>query len=75
MHISEKIAYFNELEPIAKLFNSPGESLCLIDSFIPYLERLDICIQFMETNVISNYIIYFYLRTYCRFHTETLNYI
>lgn len=48
--LSERLAYFNELEPIAKLFNSSYGSgdICLNKEFIPMLDKLDICIQYMQ---------------------------
>lgn len=46
--LSERLAYFNQLEPIAKLFNSPGDDICLNAEFIPMLNKLDECIQYMQ---------------------------
>ncbi|KAL0135965.1 Sec34-like family-domain-containing protein [Mucor lusitanicus] len=46
--LAERLAYFNQLEPIAKLFNSPGDDICLQPDFIPMLEKLDECIQYMQ---------------------------
>ncbi|KAI9483815.1 MAG: Sec34-like family-domain-containing protein [Benjaminiella poitrasii] len=45
--LEERLDYFNALEPIAKLFNSPGD-VCLNEEFIPMLEKLDACIEFMK---------------------------
>jgi hypothetical protein len=46
--LTERLTYFNELEPIAKLFNSSGEDICLKQEFIPMLNKLDECIQYMQ---------------------------
>jgi hypothetical protein len=48
--LSERLAYFNELEPIAKLFNTYGDKndICLNKEFIPMLDKLDVCIQYMQ---------------------------
>lgn len=46
--LAERLAYFNQLEPIAKLFNSPGDDICLNEEFIPMLTKLDECIQYMQ---------------------------
>lgn len=48
--LSERLAYFNQLEPIAKLFNSSGDNICLSPEFIPMLDKLDDCIQYMQTH-------------------------
>lgn len=54
-HLADGLAgqldYFNQLEPIAKLFNSPGVNICLDEEFIPMLEKLDKCIEFMQKHV------------------------
>ncbi|KAL1927436.1 hypothetical protein VTP01DRAFT_3673 [Rhizomucor pusillus] len=49
--LAERLKYFNELEPIAKAFNSPGEDICLMPQFIPMLEKLDACIQYMQSHL------------------------
>ncbi|GAA5814892.1 hypothetical protein MFLAVUS_008395 [Mucor flavus] len=46
--LSERLAYFNQLEPIAKLFNSPGDDICINPEFITMLNTLDECIQYMQ---------------------------
>ncbi|KND05201.1 uncharacterized protein SPPG_08883 [Spizellomyces punctatus DAOM BR117] len=50
-HLSTRLSYFNELEPIAKLFGSPGDQVCLDDKFVPMLLRLDECIAFVQANM------------------------
>jgi hypothetical protein len=47
----ERLYYFNQLEPIAKLFNTPGEDICLNEEFIPMLDKLDECISYMQEHV------------------------
>ncbi|CEP06997.1 hypothetical protein [Parasitella parasitica] len=46
--LAARLEYFNQLEPIAKLFNSPGDDICLRPEFIPMLEKLDECIRYMQ---------------------------
>ncbi|KAI7868135.1 Sec34-like family-domain-containing protein [Spinellus fusiger] len=46
--LAERLAYFNHLEPIAKLFNSPGDDICLKPEFISMLQTLDECIDYMQ---------------------------
>ncbi|KAI7904190.1 Sec34-like family-domain-containing protein [Cokeromyces recurvatus] len=46
--LRERLSYFNELEPIAKLLNSPGEDICLDKQFTPMLGKLDECIEYMK---------------------------
>ncbi|KAJ3287812.1 Golgi transport complex subunit 3 [Borealophlyctis nickersoniae] len=49
--LTSKLSYFNELEPIMKLFSAPGDTVCLDEKFIPMLERLDECIAFVSTHL------------------------
>ena len=49
--LAERLAYFNQLEPIAKLFNSPGDDICLHPDFVPMLQKLDECIEYMQQHV------------------------
>ncbi|CAG8436571.1 4543_t:CDS:2, partial [Scutellospora calospora] len=48
--ISSKLSYYNELETITKLFNSPGENICEQPEFIPVLAKLDECLDYMQSN-------------------------
>ncbi|KAJ1958442.1 Golgi transport complex subunit 3 [Dispira parvispora] len=48
--IEARLAYFNDLEPITKLMHSPGENVCLDPDFIPYLGRLEECVDHLEAN-------------------------
>ncbi|KAI8978061.1 Sec34-like family-domain-containing protein [Pilobolus umbonatus] len=49
--LAERLQYFNQLEPIAHLFNSPGEDICLNPEFIPMLEKIDECIDYMHQHL------------------------
>ncbi|CAO3589282.1 unnamed protein product [Absidia cylindrospora] len=49
--LTERLEYFNQLEPIAKMFNSPGDDICLRPEFIPMLEKLDECIKYMSDHL------------------------
>lgn len=49
--LAARLEYFNQLEPIAKLFNSPGDDICLQPDFIPMLVKLDECIKYMQDHV------------------------
>ncbi|RIB08130.1 Sec34-like family-domain-containing protein [Gigaspora rosea] len=49
--ISSKLSYYNELEAITKLFNSPGENICEQPEFIPVLAKLDECLDYMQSNL------------------------
>ncbi|KAI9314096.1 Sec34-like family-domain-containing protein [Dichotomocladium elegans] len=49
--LADRLAYFNQLEPIAKLFNSPGEGVCLHPDFVPMLQKLDDCIEYMQQHL------------------------
>ncbi|CAG8522986.1 372_t:CDS:10 [Acaulospora colombiana] len=48
--MSSKLAYYNELEPITKSFNSPGDDICEQEDFIPMLAKLDECLEYMQSN-------------------------
>ncbi|KAI8068296.1 Sec34-like family-domain-containing protein [Gongronella butleri] len=49
--LTERLAYFNQLEPIAKALNAPGDDICLQPDFIPMLEKLDECIDYMTDHL------------------------
>ncbi|KAI8137696.1 Sec34-like family-domain-containing protein [Fennellomyces sp. T-0311] len=51
--LADRLAYFNQLEPIAKLFNSPGDDVCLHPDFVPMLQRLDECIEYMQQHCMT----------------------
>ncbi|KAJ3010421.1 Golgi transport complex subunit 3 [Thoreauomyces humboldtii] len=50
-NLGSRLAYFNEIEPIAKFFAAPGEEVCLDDRFVPMLLRLDECIAFVQSHM------------------------
>ncbi|KAJ1919007.1 Golgi transport complex subunit 3 [Mycoemilia scoparia] len=39
--ITDRLSAYTALEPIMKLFNAPGDDVCLEPKFIPYLEQVD----------------------------------
>ena len=49
--LADRLSYFNELEAIAKLFNTPGEAIVLHERFLPSLSRLDQCLAYVDANV------------------------
>ncbi|KAF7728396.1 Golgi transport complex subunit 3 [Apophysomyces ossiformis] len=49
--LAERLSYFNHLEPIAKLFNLPGDDICLHPEFMPMLQTLDECIDYMQQHL------------------------
>ncbi|KAI8367627.1 Sec34-like family-domain-containing protein [Radiomyces spectabilis] len=49
--LAEKLAYYNHLDPIAKLFNAPGDDICLNPQFVPMLKTLDECINYMQQHL------------------------
>ncbi|CAJ0836790.1 10002_t:CDS:10 [Entrophospora sp. SA101] len=52
--MSSKLSYYNELETITKLFNSPGESICELKEFLPTLTKLDECLDYMQNNLLNS---------------------
>lgn len=49
--IAHKLLYFNELEPISKALNEPGEVLVKDPGFIQMLQKLDQCLAFVSDHV------------------------
>ncbi|GBB87592.1 hypothetical protein RclHR1_14060001 [Rhizophagus clarus] len=49
--ITAKLSYYNELESVTKLFNSPGENICEQEEFVSVLAKLDECLEYMQTNL------------------------
>ena len=49
--LSKKLEYFIDLEPITRLFSTNSDRVCLEDTFIPMLQRLDDCIDYLEQKV------------------------
>ncbi|KAJ2160783.1 Golgi transport complex subunit 3 [Coemansia sp. RSA 552] len=48
--ISEQLEVYNSLGPISRLFNSPGDRVCLNPEFLPSLERTESAIKFIEAH-------------------------
>lgn len=51
--LKQFVAYFNDYEPISRLFSSTNVNVCLEDAFLPMLNRVNECILFLETKVNS----------------------
>ncbi|RHZ56100.1 hypothetical protein Glove_406g88 [Diversispora epigaea] len=49
--MASKLAYYNELEPTSKLFNSQIDNICEQPDFVPILSKLDECIEHMQSNL------------------------
>jgi len=48
--LNKKLLYFTEVDSISQLFNENDENLCLKQQFIPALNKLDKCLDFLKTN-------------------------
>ncbi|EIN11167.1 Sec34-domain-containing protein [Punctularia strigosozonata HHB-11173 SS5] len=48
--IGQRLEYFQELEHATRMLNHPGESLVLQSDFLYMVERVDICIQYMQSH-------------------------
>ena len=51
--IGSRLTYFNELEVISKVFDTPGEVIVLSEPFVPMLARLDECLEYVQSHVRS----------------------
>lgn len=49
--IEERLEYFQELEYATRMLNHPGDGLVLQDDFLFMVERLDVCIEYLESHV------------------------
>jgi len=49
--IGSRLTYFNELEVISKVFDTPGEVVVLSEPFVPMLARLDECLEYVQSHV------------------------
>ena len=49
--ISLRLEYFQELEHATRMLNHPGESLVLQTDFLFMVERVDVCIEFLQSHV------------------------
>ncbi|EGN97381.1 hypothetical protein SERLA73DRAFT_57800 [Serpula lacrymans var. lacrymans S7.3] len=48
--IGQVLEYFNELEQATRMLNHPGESLVLKTDFLYMVERVDICIEYLNSH-------------------------
>ena len=51
--IGTRLEYFRELETATRMLNLPGETLVLEDDFLNMLDRLDVCLDYLKSNVRS----------------------
>ncbi|KAG0244713.1 Golgi transport complex subunit 3 [Mortierella sp. GBA43] len=49
--MSSKLSYFHQLEAVTKLFNAPGDDVCLRPEFVPMLAKLDECLDYVQENI------------------------
>lgn len=49
--MASKLSYFHQLEAVTRLFNAPGDDVCLRPEFVPMLARLDECLDYVQQNV------------------------
>ncbi|KAF9585557.1 Golgi transport complex subunit 3 [Lunasporangiospora selenospora] len=48
--MASKLSYFHQLEAVTRLFNAPGEDVCLQPEFTPMLAKLDECLEYVQQN-------------------------
>lgn len=48
--ISARLAYFQELERATRMLNHPGDDLVLQPDFLIMVERVDICLEFLQSH-------------------------
>ncbi|KAF9919287.1 Golgi transport complex subunit 3 [Lobosporangium transversale] len=51
--MASKLSYFHQLEAVTRLFNTPGDDVCLHPEFVPMLSKLDECLDYVQQNVNS----------------------
>ncbi|KAG0208884.1 Golgi transport complex subunit 3 [Mortierella sp. GBA30] len=49
--MASKLSYFHQLEAVTRLFNTPGEDICLRPEFAPMLSKLDECLDYVQQNL------------------------
>ncbi|KAF9982545.1 Golgi transport complex subunit 3, partial [Modicella reniformis] len=49
--MTSKLSYFHQLEAVTRLFNAPGDDVCLRSEFAPMLARLDECLDYVQRNL------------------------
>lgn len=52
--ISARLAYFQELERATRMLNHPGEDIVLHTDFLIMVERVDICLEYLQHHVRSH---------------------
>lgn len=48
--LSERLAYFRQLEKATRMLNLPGEDLVLNDDFLNLVDRLDACLDYLRAH-------------------------
>ncbi|GAA5985117.1 hypothetical protein JCM10908_002529 [Rhodotorula pacifica] len=48
--LSERLAYFRQLEKATRMLNLPGEDLVLNDDFLNLVDRLDACLEYLRSH-------------------------
>ncbi|KAG8953489.1 Golgi transport complex subunit 3 [Tulasnella sp. 424] len=48
--IEERLEYFQELEYATRMLNHPGDGLVLQEDFLFMVERVDVCIEYLESH-------------------------
>lgn len=48
--LSERLAYFRQLEKATRMLNLPGEHLVLNDDFLNLVDRLDACLEYLRSH-------------------------
>ncbi|KAI1308451.1 Golgi transport complex subunit 3 [Mortierella claussenii] len=49
--MASKLSYFHQLEAVTRLFNAPGDDVCLQPEFAPMLKQLDECLDYVQQNL------------------------
>ena len=50
--LSDRLAYFRRLDQAQRVLSRPGEAeIVNSHEFLPMIERLDLCLEFMKSNV------------------------
>ena len=49
--IQTRLEYFQELEHATRMLNHPGDALVLQTDFLLMVERVDVCIEFLQNHV------------------------
>ncbi|KAJ1954969.1 Golgi transport complex subunit 3, partial [Dipsacomyces acuminosporus] len=71
--IAGQLSVYNSLNQIARLFNAPGDSICLDEEFLPSLERAEEAIRFIESHPSSQDSELYLMRfSQCRMRALTL---